>query len=354
MTTALIIGDPHFKISNIRETTLMTASILNIAKERQPTFIVVLGDILDRHESVHVTPLTRATRFLADLKDIAPTYVLIGNHDLKNNKQFLSDEHPFVAVKKWKDNGHEVPEGQEGHDGVHKLTHPLYLIDTTTITTINNQVFTFVPYVPPSRFLEALNYVEGWKNSTCIFAHQEFKGCQMGALTSVEGDEWNVTYPLVISGHIHDYQKIGPNILYPGTPIQHTYGDRRDKSISLVKFHRDNEYSYSEERIPLGIPIKHIVRITCSEVATFSLDAFKNYELKIVISGTAAELKAIHNHPVITEWRKTGHLVTTKTVNDQNHQMDILEVQKYSSALWNRVQDNPSLRIQYEKLFGKK
>src|SRR5579864_8984065 len=126
--TALVIGDPHFKVSNVRETDAMTASIIRVAAQRHPDIIVVLGDVLDRHETIHVSPLTRAIKFLAQLMSIAPVYVLIGNHDLKNNRQFVSDEHAFTALKFWGTS--------------------MNVVDTTTVVNIKGQVFTFVPYVP--------------------------------------------------------------------------------------------------------------------------------------------------------------------------------------------------------------
>src|SRR5436305_10563098 len=178
--TVLVIGDPHFKISNVCDTDLMVESIIRIATERHPDIIVVLGDILDRHENIHVSPLTRSIKFLTSLMTIAPTYALIGNHDLKNNKQFLSDEHPFTALK---------------------FLPGITIVDTTILTIIKNQTFVFVPYVPPGRFEEALNKCDNWQTATCIFAHQEFKGAQMGAIVSTEGDSWLTSQPYVASGH---------------------------------------------------------------------------------------------------------------------------------------------------------
>ena len=273
--SSLIIGDAHFKVVNIRETDAMVEAIVRVALERNPDIIIVLGDVLDRHETIHVSPLTRAIKFLARLMEIAPTYVLIGNHDLKNNRQFLSDEHPFNALKYW--------------------GNRMTVVDTTTMTTLNGQQIVLVPYVPPGRFVEALDHCPGWESATCIFAHQEFKGAQMGAITSIEGDEWPLTNPYVITGHIHDYQEPQVNILYTGTPIQHAFGDRHDKTISYVVFHSSNERQH--ERIDLGLPRKQIVRITCLEVSTYTPQP--NCELKIIIRGTSGEIKAIMKHPHI-------------------------------------------------------
>jgi Icc-related predicted phosphoesterase len=42
----LAIGDPHFKVGNIPESDDMVDKLIKVAKNIQPKFIVVLGDIL--------------------------------------------------------------------------------------------------------------------------------------------------------------------------------------------------------------------------------------------------------------------------------------------------------------------
>lgn len=333
MTTALVIGDPHFKTSNIIETNAMINSIINQAKIRDIDIIVVLGDILDRHESIHVSPLTRATNFLKSLTEIAPTIVLIGNHDLKNNQQFLSEEHPFVSLKYWSQN--------------------ITIVDTTKILNIKDHKFVFVPYVPPGRFEEALNKCEGWREATCIFAHQEFSGCQMGAIISTEGDKWPLTFPYVISGHIHDYQEPQNNILYVGTPIQHSFGDKHDKSISYFTFRSSIDRDH--KRIDLGLIKKQIVHLTCAEVSGYI--PHKNYELKIIISGISGEIKSIMKHPNIDIWKRSGCKIAYKTISSQNieyqsNQSDPRIQMKFSSLLYEKTTNNERLKPLYTKIFG--
>lgn len=350
--TALVIGDPHFKVSNVRETDAMVEAIIRTANERQPDIIIVLGDVLDRHEIIHVSPLTRATKFLGRLMNIAPTYVLIGNHDLKNNRQFLSDEHPFSALKFWGEN--------------------MIIVDTTTMVTIKGQTFVFVPYVPPGRFEEALNRCPGWDKATCIFGHQEFRGAQMGAIISIEGDVWPLTNPYVVTGHIHDYQEPQVNILYTGTPIQHAFGDRHDKTISYFTYHSPisprggsgcKPMDREHERIDLGLPRKHIVRLTCAEVSTYIPQA--NCELKIVIRGTSGEIKALMKHPNIEMWKRAGYKIAykdipldkadgpTTTDNHDEHKPVISKAPlRFSIVLYNSVSNNQRLGPLYNRIFG--
>lgn len=334
--SALIIGDPHFKISNVAETDAMVEAIKRIALARKPDIIVVLGDVLDRHETIHVCPFTRAIDFLAFLMTIAPVYLLIGNHDLKNNRQFLSDEHPFRALKYWHDRA-------DPHKSI-------IVVDTTTKAIIKNQVFIFVPYTPCGRFLEALNTCPGWEAASCIFAHQEFKGAQMGAFTSVEGDEWPLINPYIISGHIHDYQELQSNILYPGTPIQHTFGDNSNKRITYAKFRNINERS--SERVDLGLPKKFIVHITCQEVSGYK--PTDNSQLKIVIRGSSGDIKYIMKHPNIDVWKRQGHKITYKdiTVTIGTEPVLIKAPPRFSTALYNSVSNDQRLLPLYKQIFG--
>lgn len=338
MTSFLVIGDPHFKISNVKETDAMVLAIKNNALRLKPDIIVVLGDVLDRHETIHVSPLTRAVSFLNKMRKIAPTYVLIGNHDLKNNRQYLSDEHPFNALKEWSND-----------DKKKKIT----VVDTTTSLTLNDKLYVFVPYVPPGKFQEALDLVPEWKNATCIFAHQEFSGCKMGAIISVEGDVWPLNYPQIVSGHIHDYQEPQTNIIYTGTPIQHAFGDRHDKTISYFIFNDNTNERFLHDRIDLLLPKKQIVYLKCSEVTNYVPQI--NCELKITIKGTSGELKAIIKHPNIDVWKKQGHKIVYKDVPSENMVETTNNTyktsQRFSSILYNSLTSD--LQTMYISIFGR-
>lgn len=261
---ALVIGDPHFKQNNSHDMTLMIDQLVNIATDKQPDVIIVLGDVLDRHDIIHMSPLCQAVHFLKQLQDISPLIVLIGNHDRKNNKVFLTHEHPFTALQSWSNTT---------------------IIDTPQVITIKNIKMTFVPYVEPGRFSEALSLVDA--TGSILFCHQEFKGAQMGAITSIHGDEWHENF--IISGHIHDYQVLN-NILYLGTPIQHAYSDG-EKYVGLFTFNKVI-YHYDElqwEKIQLNLPLKKIIHLTCKQLKTFKLP--DHIQAKIVVKGSLSEIK---------------------------------------------------------------
>jgi hypothetical protein len=228
----------------------------------------------------------------------------------------------------------------------------IHIVDTTLVTTIGNQTFAFVPYVPPGRFVEALNTAEGWESASAIFAHQEFQGCKMGAIISVEGDEWPLNHPYVVSGHIHDYQEPQPNILYTGTPIQHAFGDRHDKTISWFVFNTPTDREHT--RIDLGLRRKQVINITCAEVPTYVPP--EHFDLKIVIKGTAGEIKAIMQHLNIDVWKKAGHVIVYKAQSFERENSDIPaqphSTMLFSSLLLMSVQSYPELKSIYTEIFG--
>lgn len=201
--TILFITDIHIKFKNLDDITVLENKIKSMDGL---LFIVIGGDVLDTHERLHTQLLNRAYKFIETCSDKALTFVLVGNHDYINNQQFLSDAHWMNALKKW--------------DSV---------IVVDTLVSILNE-FTglrclCVPFVPPGRFLDALQLFPGWEQSNIIFAHQEIKGCKMGVIKSTEGDEWKESYPFLISGHIHDRQFLGKNVFYPGSTINHACND---------------------------------------------------------------------------------------------------------------------------------
>jgi DNA repair exonuclease SbcCD nuclease subunit len=283
----LVIGDPHFKVKNGRETDLLLQGVKEIISLYDPYFIVVLGDILDRHELIHQDPLKRVYYFLKYLSSQKPTYLLVGNHDRPNNSVFLTDDHPFHSFS-WNN---------------------LTVVAKPLVEIIDKKKFTFVPYVEPGRFIEALNTIEEkWQDSMAIFAHQEFKGVKMGHFISIKGDEWPKNNPLVISGHIHEYGQHG-NIIYVGTPFQQAFDECADKGVSLFTFDK----GYKEERLKLPIPPKVTIKIEASKID--NLEIKQNQETKVIIQGSSEDLKGIRKNNRVKELISQGIKVTTEIID---------------------------------------
>ena len=100
MLRIIAIGDPHFKVKNIVQVDKFIEKLLALIKEKKPDFIVVLGDLLHYHERIHALSLNKAYEFIDKLRQEAFTYILVGNHDMINNQQFLNQKSLDEWVKR--------------------------------------------------------------------------------------------------------------------------------------------------------------------------------------------------------------------------------------------------------------
>jgi len=271
ITKILFIGDPHFMTTNIPEVELFSERVKLLAREQKPDLIIVGGDLLHTHERLHTTPLNKAYKLIDSLRKISKTYVLTGNHDMINNRQHLSENHWMNGMKEW-DN--------------------TIIVDKVLTETINGNLFVFIPYVYPGRFQEALNTCEeDWKGAKCIFAHQEFAGCKMGAIVSIVGDKWPVEYPQVVSGHIHSNQTPQKNVYYPGSALQHAFGESSKNIIAILEY-EEKEPKYKLCEVNLKLPRKKIVYMDIENFDDYKFPETED-KIKITISGNYDQFKAL-------------------------------------------------------------
>ncbi|CCV02450.1 DNA repair exonuclease SbcCD D subunit [Armadillidium vulgare iridescent virus] len=293
----LFIGDPHFQVGNLEIIDLFVEQCLTHLKNEEVDICVIAGDILHTHERLHTTALNKATAFIDSVRKICKTYVLVGNHDYENNQQFQSTKHWMNSLKEWSN---------------------VIIVDKSIISREYNINLAFVPYVPPGRFIEALETIDGdfetlmldisfstetkakyktndeWKKADCIFAHQEFYGCKMGAIESTEGDKWDLNFPLVVSGHIHSEQKPQRNIFYPGSVIQHAFGESENNGLLLITFFSD--FPVREKvfkKIILDIPRMKTIHVAIEKFQDMKIAPVPNERLKIICKGSNEEFKAL-------------------------------------------------------------
>lgn len=335
MFKILFIGDPHFKKDNGNETALMTQQMYNIITFENPNVIVILGDLMHYHEKSYTPQHVNSYRFI----DILHTYmpigsiliILIGNHDRMNNKVFMNDEHVFNPYKKWPNT---------------------YIIDTITPINIkfNEKEFKIlaIPYVETGRFTEVLtskgyaNFSEklktiyGTKNFkmseylneitynlkdiNLVLCHQEFLKCKMNSIESAEGDFYPIDLPMCVSGHIHDEDELQPNLYYPGTPIQHSYGDSKDKCLSIF-IYDENFKMIKNRRLALDIPKKLQFTMTPQELLSFVPPP--NSNIKIKLKGNAQENADIMKLDYVVELLRKGIIITSSETAHQLSQISL-------------------------------
>lgn len=289
----LFIGDPHFKPDNEIETDLMVAQVSELILTEKPDITFVAGDMDHTHEKVPMRPHMRSIKALQAWRRVSRKLVVnIGNHDRPHNNVFQTDEHSYNALKEWSDT---LVIDRTYQCEEKTLPH----LETGEVLTFN---MVYVPYVPVGRFAAALASADlepPYNNIAAIWAHQEFKGAKMGAITSSHGDPWPLEYPLCVSGHVHDYDRLQPNLIYGGTPIQHGYADTKDKTVSIFTFtQHDGKTQWEEKRHNLRIPKKIQITLTAEQLATYVLPPLT--QVKIKVTGPAA---------VIREVMKLDHVV---------------------------------------------
>lgn len=293
--TIICIGDPHIEEKNIKEVELFIEKIVELVNNIKPELIVVLGDVLSDFERVHTAALNKSYELIDKLRNIQKTYVLVGNHDMTNNQQFLTENHWMNGLKEW-DN--------------------VVVVDKIISETINNKLFIFAPYVYPGRFVDALNTYnienKDWKNASCIFAHQEIAGCKMGAIISVEGDKWPLEYPPVISGHIHLRQTPQKNVYYPGSAMQHAFGESEKNIIPILTFDNTLDSNYILKEIDLKLPRKKIIYLDVEDIETFELSEENSDQLKITLSGNYEQFKILKKKQKYKELLEKGIKIVFK------------------------------------------
>ena len=291
-STVLFIGDPHFMVTNIPEVEIFIERMISLAEQKKPNLIIIAGDLLHTHERLHTLPLNKAYELVDKMRKISKTYVLVGNHDYIQNQQFLTDNHWMNGMKEWENT---------------------VIVDKVITEIVNNVLFTFVPYVPPGRFQEALATLDekvDWKKSDCIFAHQEFFGCKMGAIVSIEGDKWPLNYPEIVSGHIHSKQRPQKNIYYSGSAMQHAFGESTKNIIAHLTF-TDDQKGYELDEIDLNLPRKKIVYMDVENVDDYEVPDTDD-KIKITVTGVYDQFKALKKTKKYKKMVKDGIKVVFK------------------------------------------
>lgn len=267
---ALCVGDIHIHTNNITQVDEFYKKLLKLINSIDIDIVILMGDVLHTHERLHTVAFNYATKLFKSISNIKPLYILVGNHDLINNSQFLSQNHWMNCFKSYNN---------------------ITIVDDVIVNTINNIKITLCPYVSDGKFLQALNTKkEQWEDSRCIFAHQLFDGAKMGSIVAEGVEKWDEKSPFVVSGHIHDKQKVQSNIYYTGSSMQHAFGESIDKTILKITI---DENDISMEEIDLELSKKKILYMDIDEIESFdygSLD--KNTQYKLTIHGSYEEFEA--------------------------------------------------------------
>lgn len=332
--TFLVIGDPHFKDNALQAGRILVQRVLEIVKEHQPRAVVILGDVLDKHNVADMAPFCLVYEFLRDLSALAQTFVLIGNHDRASNDDFLSSQSFFAPYHEWNKDR-------------------IRIIDQPYVEIIDGHKYGFCPYVPPGRLLEALDRVE-WRDSVAVFGHNDIRGCTIATrkgkpIISENGDVWpeGIYY---WGGHNHEAHVVNPWVFFTGTPRQVSYAESEDKGVYLVDFVPKYEY----RKINLGFPPKRTLVLTPENFASTVIPN-DGVLYRVKITGPSSEISTALSHPVVKEWISRGIKVeqcpTTLPASYVRVDTSSFQYQGYRSYLRSAVENSPELLEIYTRLY---
>lgn len=314
MVRLLVFGDTHFRATAFLQGEEFIEKALGLARNTKPDAIVLLGDLGDEHETARTAPAKQIERLLRGLLLHSPrVYAIMGNHDLIDNRQFLSDNHFFGPYKEWVG---------------------LTIVDTPVIAEFGGCKFVFCPFVEKGRFVEALDTLlyefdpddpenlEGvmetgleWKDADCIFGHLEVRGVTYAGRVSTNGDKWSDEYPVLVSGHIHDACFIEPNVHYPGSSVQVAANENPDKRAWLMTF--GNKGDPAIEKIDLGLKTIKEVKMDCADAKTFDWGLIDTYVIKLVLNGTQEELSLFRKSQLYAKFKRLGVRLGFTSVVDE-------------------------------------
>jgi len=329
----LFVGDIHIKPNTLQVTREFTDKLVLMAKQERPDIIVLLGDLLHTHNVVHTPCLNHAYDLVDRLRSITNVWICVGNHDYISNSEFLTDKHWMNAMKEW--------------EGVIICDRPKYLKH-------GSNHFIGMPYVEPGMFIKGLEQCEefDWKESGCIFAHQEFYGCKFESGTSTEGDAWAASLPLIVSGHIHKKHWLADNIYYVGSAMQHTFAEDKNKSVSLITF-LDNKMNDIKD-IHIDTPIYNTVKCGIEGIDSISYPD-RNERLRVFLDCESGEFSSIKRTPrfkhlqkmgVKIEFRPTNRMTVTKMETIKECDENLL----FNDVLYNLICENHNTKIKNNML----
>jgi DNA repair exonuclease SbcCD nuclease subunit len=166
---------------------------------------ILAGDILDQPETVHMPTYNRLRNELRHFP--GTVYVIAGNHD-----QYQGSHNALVALE----------------------SEHVIVISLPTITPHG----LMVPYLPPDQFWKAIPAAPLATN--IWWTHQGWKGAYLNNMAKDRDglSPSKVTADLVITGHYHCPQNIGP-IIYCGSPYQVSFAEEGQRK-GWLRFSDDN------------------------------------------------------------------------------------------------------------------
>jgi predicted phosphodiesterase len=299
-----VVGDTHFTPRLEDDTKLMADRLLDVVRKLVSLGLdelILLGDIIDRFNMLAVK---EAELWIYELSKLIPVKVLMGNHDLMSHVDYLTGKHPFAAMGK-------LP-------NVTVVSRPIF-------DTIKGKRILYVPYVPDGRLYDAIKTVdpdlEGLSGCHLVCSHQTIYNSVYNGMSVTHGDKWDLDYPMLMNGHIHQMGVIQDNALNTGSPYQIHHNEPENNAIFIVRLRgvtcSDKPSQIQDslnldlqrpgplathwscrlleyQALSLNIPVKRTMRLRFEAYQKWEYtEDPKIYQLRVVIVGSKSQVESI-------------------------------------------------------------
>lgn len=244
MTKILRVGDPHIKVSNLKDAEALMDFVIKTAQEREVNVIEFLGDLFHTHAVVRLEVMDFWRKYFdwIDALSFIECRVLVGNHDQPGSRE---KEQIMNSLNVFEDN--------EWRTIINK---PMIL-----------KGIAYIPYMSDeTAFLKASHDLHKEGATALLVAHQTFTGAtyENGFYAEDGIDPALVAQDYIVSGHIHKRQEIG-KCWYQGTPKWDTMSDANENKGIWIYEHNEDGSIASKEFISTAEVVTPIYKHTVNE-----------------------------------------------------------------------------------------
>lgn len=290
MSKTLLVGDPHGKISNVKDFEQFLAQLLIIVGSGKYKKVIVLGDLFDSFAVIRSEIMAFWSQFLISSGRYSEVILIVGNHDMAGESGGAHSLEPFKSFPNVK------------------------VVDT--LTEIDGVYY--MPFVRDNAAFEIS--IRSIPAGALLICHQSFNGAQFdNGFYDPHGADPSCVSQLagVISGHVHKQQKVA-NIWYPGTPYQMTFSDAGEtKGVFEVTLGSDG-YNVIKQHV-LNLPTFIVVEGSLTSLVEWAAKAIELQDIsqtkvKFISTGSPQEIVEFWKNPIIRELRsKTARVVDSLT-----------------------------------------
>jgi len=248
MSKIYLIGDSHIGLGypnsvdkwyKVHQEYFTEFLIPTLKKRVQPGDIIVhLGDLFDNRNVIPINLLNYGMDVVEELCKIAPTHIIIGNHDLwSKSASEINSIRPFRYIP------------------------DVTIYDKVTKIEYNGRKILMMPYI--EKRLEQAKYIDENRDCEYLFCHSDLNGCKMHLISVAHKNSDKIdienfsAFKGVYSGHIHLVQR-NKNFTFVGSIFQMDRNDYGDQKGIFVIDTEDN----TEEFIPNKVsPVFKKVRV---------------------------------------------------------------------------------------------